>query len=177
MNIVIVGLSITSSWGNGPASTYRALVSGLAARGHQVMFLERDVPWYAENRDLPQPPHCRVGLYLDPAELERRYREAISAADLVMVGSYVPDGIVVADLVLRTALGCTAFYDIDTPVTLAALQGCLSVVHRRTDTRATGAALWRAAGTHALLFGRFQRLPSWTIGCLRSGSRISGHLQ
>jgi spore maturation protein CgeB len=123
MNIVIFGLSITSSWGNGHASTYRALVSGLACRGHQVTFLERDVPWYAENRDLPHPPHCRVGLYQDPSELEGHYREAIGAADLVIVGSYVPDGIVVADLVRRTALGCTAFYDIDTPVTLAALQG------------------------------------------------------
>jgi spore maturation protein CgeB len=122
MNIVIAGLSITSSWGNGHASTYRALVSGLVSRGHQVMFLERDVPWYAENRDLPRPPDCRVGLYHDPTELEFQYRDEISAADLVIVGSYVPDGITVADWVLRTALGCTAFYDIDTPVTLAALQ-------------------------------------------------------
>jgi spore maturation protein CgeB len=122
MNIVIVGLSITSSWGNGHASTYRALVSGLASRGHRVLFLERDVPWYAENRDLPQPPHCRVGLYQAAPELELHYREAISAADLVIVGSYVPDGVIVANMVLRTALGCTAFYDIDTPVTLAALQ-------------------------------------------------------
>jgi spore maturation protein CgeB len=122
MNIVIVGLSITSSWGNGHASTYRALVRGLASRGHQVIFLERDMPWYAANRDLPHPPHCRVGLYDDLTGLER-YRKAISAADLVIVGSYVPDGVVVADMVLGTALGCTAFYDIDTPVTLAALQG------------------------------------------------------
>jgi spore maturation protein CgeB len=123
MNIVILGLSITSSWGNGHASTYRALVSGLASRGHQVMFLERDVPWYAENRDLPRPLHCRVGLYQDPTELERHYRDVISAADLVIVGSYVPDGVIVADMVLRMAVGGTAFYDIDTPVTLAALRG------------------------------------------------------
>jgi spore maturation protein CgeB len=122
MNIAIVGLSITSSWGNGHASTYRALVRGLVSRGHQVLFLERDVPWYAAHRDLPHPPHCRVGLYHDPTELALQYREDISAADLVIVGSYVPDGITVADTVLRTALGCTAFYDIDTPVTLAALQ-------------------------------------------------------
>jgi spore maturation protein CgeB len=123
MNIVIVGLSITSSWGNGHASTYRALVSGLASRGHQVVFLERDVPWYAENRDLPHPVHCRVGLYQNPTELALHYRDAINGADLVIVGSYVPDGVIVADIVLRTALGCTAFYDIDTPVTLEALVG------------------------------------------------------
>ncbi|MCA1665532.1 MAG: glycosyltransferase, partial [Myxococcales bacterium] len=61
--IVFVGLSITSSWGNGHATTYRALLRALAARGHELVFLERDVPWYAENRDLPAPPFCRVALY------------------------------------------------------------------------------------------------------------------
>ena len=122
MNIVILGLAITSSWGNGHATTYRALVRGLAARGHRVLFLERDTPWYADNRDLPRPGYCRVGIYQHPAEIEAAYSSAIEAADLVIVGSYVPDGATVADIVLRTARGCTAFYDIDTPVTLAALQ-------------------------------------------------------
>ena len=53
LDIVILGLSITSSWGNGHATTYRGLVQALVARGHDVLFLERDVPWYAEARDLP----------------------------------------------------------------------------------------------------------------------------
>src|SRR5690606_29762476 len=47
LDIVMLGLSITSSWGNGHATTYRALVRGLTQRGHRVLFLERDVPWYA----------------------------------------------------------------------------------------------------------------------------------
>jgi spore maturation protein CgeB len=47
LRIVMLGLSITSSWGNGHATTYRGLVRELSARGHQVLFLERDVPWYA----------------------------------------------------------------------------------------------------------------------------------
>jgi spore maturation protein CgeB len=122
MNIVIIGLSITSSWGNGHASTYRALVRGLASRGHDVLFLERDEPWYAGNRDLPRPPYCRVELYEKTTDLRDRYAADIATADLVIVGSYVPDGIAVADLVLRQASRCTAFYDIDTPVTLAALR-------------------------------------------------------
>jgi spore maturation protein CgeB len=122
MTIVILGLSITSSWGNGHASTYRALVRGLAARGHRVLFLERDVHWYADNRDMPKPPYCGVGLYEDISGLEQRHRHDIAGADLVILGSYVADGIAVADMVQRTAQGCTAFYDIDTPVTLAALQ-------------------------------------------------------
>jgi spore maturation protein CgeB len=122
MKIVVLGLSITSSWGNGHASTYRALVRGLAGRGHDVLFLERDLPWYRANRDLPHPPYCRLGLYQETRELGRFYAEDIAAADLVIVGSYVPDGIELLDDVQRLALGCTAFYDIDTPVTLAALR-------------------------------------------------------
>ncbi len=132
MNIVILGLSMTSSWGNGHATTYRALARGLAARGHAVTFLERDTEWYAANRDLDNPPYCRIRIYRDREQLERCHSLDISKADLVIVGSYVPDGIAVADVVLRAAGGCTAFYDIDTPVTLAALQrGHAAYIHRR----------------------------------------------
>jgi hypothetical protein len=122
MKIVILGLSITSSWGNGHATTYRALVRALAARGHSVLFLERDVPWYAAHRDLPSPGYCDVRLYGDLAELEERHAVDLRGADLVVLGSYVPDGASAGDLVLRAAGGVTAFYDIDTPVTLAKLR-------------------------------------------------------
>jgi spore maturation protein CgeB len=136
MNIVILGLSITSSWGNGHATTYRALVRALAARGHQVLFLERDAPWYAENRDLVRPPYCRVGVYHDLDDLTRMHGGDIADAELVIVGSYVPQGIDVADTVLRLAHGCTAFYDIDTPVTLAALESDRSAYLSSRQVRA-----------------------------------------
>ena len=55
MDVVFLGLSITSSWGNGHATTYRGLVRELAARGHRVTFLERDVLWYRDNRDWWEP--------------------------------------------------------------------------------------------------------------------------
>jgi spore maturation protein CgeB len=122
MDIVILGLSITSSWGNGHATTYRGLVRELNARGHRVLFLERDVPWYADNRDLPKPKYCRVGLYESVADLERRFGSAVRDADAVIVGSYVPNGVAVGEWVTRVARGVTAFYDIDTPVTLAKLE-------------------------------------------------------
>lgn len=121
MNIVILGLSITSSWGNGHATTYRSLVRALHERGHHVCFLERDLPWYAANRDLPAPPYGRTLLYHSLDELHGAHARLVRSADLVIVGSYVPDGIAVGDWVLATARGITAFYDIDTPVTLAAL--------------------------------------------------------
>jgi spore maturation protein CgeB len=121
LNIVVFGLSITSSWGNGHATTYRALLKALAKRGHVVTFLERDVPWYREHRDVTQVPYCRIELYEALTDVPRRYGRQVAEADLVILGSYVPDGAALADWITMTAKGVTAFYDIDTPVTLAAL--------------------------------------------------------
>ncbi|MFN2533402.1 MAG: hypothetical protein ABR555_19125, partial [Pyrinomonadaceae bacterium] len=121
LNIVVLGLSITSSWGNGHATTYRALTRALNARGHDVLFLERDLPWYAENRDLPHPSFARTALYRTVAELRERFSEQVRNADLCVVGSYVPEGIAIGEWVTRTCRGVTAFYDIDTPITLAKL--------------------------------------------------------
>ena len=121
MKITILGLSITSSWGNGHATTYRGLVRELTARGHRVLFLERDVAWYAEHRDLPEPVHGETVLYRSLDELKRRFTRKVRDADAVIVGSYFPEGAEVGAWVTRTARGVTAFYDIDTPVTLARL--------------------------------------------------------
>ena len=122
LDIVILGLSITSSWGNGHATTFRSLVRALHERGHRVMFLERDLPWYAGNRDLPEPPYCDVGLYDSLGALQQRFAGAVRDADRVVIGSYVPEGIAVGEWVTGIARGVVAFYDIDTPVTLAKLE-------------------------------------------------------
>ncbi|HEX2975254.1 MAG TPA: glycosyltransferase [Bacteroidales bacterium] len=122
MKIVILGLSITSSWGNGHATTFRSLIKGLRRRGHDVLFLERDMPWYASNRDMPEPEFCTVKLYSSLDELKENYHEEVAEADTVIVGSYVPEGIHVGEWVIKTASGVTAFYDIDTPVTLSRLK-------------------------------------------------------
>ncbi len=121
MTLVVLGLSITSSWGNGHATTYRGLVRELVAQGHDVLFLERDVPWYAGQRDLPNPPYGRTELYGSLDELKERFGQEVRDADAVIVGSYVPEGVAVGEWVVATARGATAFYDIDTPVTLAKL--------------------------------------------------------
>jgi spore maturation protein CgeB len=118
LNIVMLGLSITSSWGNGHATTYRALARALNDRGHRVLFLERDRPWYAQNRDLPDPPFAAARLYGSLEELRDLYADEVARADLAMVGSYVPDGAEVSRWMVETARGIRAFYDIDTPVTL-----------------------------------------------------------
>lgn len=121
MKVVILGLSITSSWGNGHATGYRALMRELSARGDEVLFLERDVPWYAQHRDLPEPPWGETRLYGSADQLSA-YEERLSEADLVIVGSFVPDGVSVAEWALAHADGTTAFYDIDTPVTIGKLR-------------------------------------------------------
>jgi spore maturation protein CgeB len=122
LKIVLIGLSITSSWGNGHATTYRALAKALRSRGHEVTFLERDVPWYHDHRDLAEPDFCTVSLYRTLPELAQRFADTVRSADCVVLGSYVPQGAAIADWVTSQARGVTAFYDIDTPVTLAGLE-------------------------------------------------------
>ncbi len=122
LRIVVFGLSITSSWGNGHATTYRALLRRLAARGHRITFFERDVEWYRENRDLVDPGYCQVRLYESFDELVSNYGALVSASDVAIIGSYVPEGIRVARWLLARAPGLTAFYDIDTPVTVSDLR-------------------------------------------------------
>jgi spore maturation protein CgeB len=121
LRIVILGLSITSSWGNGHATTYRGLVRELGARGHEVLFLERDMPWYAVSRDLYTIPSARIELYSSLQQLKNYFAGDVRQADVVIVGSYVPEGVAVGEWVTATSCGCTVFYDIDTPVTLAKL--------------------------------------------------------
>src|SRR4051794_39034976 len=121
MKLVVLGLSVSSSWGNGHATTFRALLKAFAKRGHDILFLERDVPWYRNNRDIADPEYCRLEFYGSLEEL-RHWSDEIRSADAIIVGSYVPEGVEVGRVVQRLARGVTVFYDIDTPVTLAKLE-------------------------------------------------------
>jgi spore maturation protein CgeB len=122
LDIVILGLSLSSSWGNGHATTYRALLRGLAAEGHAVSFLEREVPWYAQHRDLPAPDFCTLSYYSDIDAMLAKHGAHIRSADAVIIGSYVPDGRELIDKVAALQPKKLGFYDIDTPVTLAMLE-------------------------------------------------------
>lgn len=121
MKIAILGLSISSSWGNGHATTYRALLKALALRGHTISFYERDQPWYAAHRDLRSPNYCGLTIYRSLEELEPLLTE-IAEHDAVVLGSFVPEGVKVGEMLLEAGVAPLAFYDIDTPVTLAALE-------------------------------------------------------
>jgi spore maturation protein CgeB len=115
MKAVFLGLSATSVWGNGHATNYRALISAMLHRGHEVLFLERNRPWYASARDFDA---AWIELYDEIDDLDL-WSDQVADADLVVIGSFVPDGCDVAERMLDRARGVTAFWDIDTPVTAA----------------------------------------------------------
>lgn len=124
MKVTIFGLSITSSWGNGHATTFRALCQALHRRGHRIVFFERDQEWYASNRDLPGPPYCDVRIFERWNDIRPLVRFELRDSDVAIVGSYVPDGIAALDEVLDSNASVKAFYDIDTPITAGHLRRC-----------------------------------------------------
>lgn len=121
MKIVVFGLAISSSWGNGHATLWRGLVHALTRRGHHVVFFERDVPYYAAHRDLHAIPGGALVLFEEwPAVRGRAVRE-LADADVAIVSSYCPDAREAEAAVLDAPRATRVFYDLDTPVTLAAL--------------------------------------------------------
>lgn len=128
MKLVIFGLTITSSWGNGHATLWRGLCSALSRRGHKVVFFEKDVPYYAANRDLHAlPGGGELRLYSEFSDIRAVAEEQANDADLAVVTSYCPDGRVACDLVLHSSADIRSFYDLDTPVTLERVTGGESV--------------------------------------------------
>jgi len=118
MNIVVFGLTITSSWGNGHATLWRGLCRALGAAGHEVTFFERDLPYYAQHRDPFHAPGFQLLIYPEWAAVAPVVRRVLARADAAIVTSYCPDASPASDEVLRFCRGVRAFYDLDTPVTL-----------------------------------------------------------
>src|SRR5690242_2714714 len=122
MKLVIFGLTISSSWGNGHATLWRGLLRALCRRGDRVVFYERDVPYYAAHRDLAElPAGGMLCLYDDWQEASTRARGDLADADVAIVTSYCPDAVDATALVLSSKAALRVFYDLDTPVTLARL--------------------------------------------------------
>jgi spore maturation protein CgeB len=128
MKIVIFGLTITSSWGNGHGTTYRSLLKALAARGHHIHFIEKDVEWYRSNRDQPHPPYCKVHIYEEWDRSRSELLRISQDADIIVIGSYYPDAIAATETLLQDGSVPILFYDIDTPITISRLRS-----HGRTD--------------------------------------------
>jgi spore maturation protein CgeB len=122
VNIVIFGLTISSAWGNGHATLWRALCRALGERGHRVVFFERDVPYYAAHRDCIDPAGCDLRLYSGWSAVRTDAANAIGEADVVIVTSYCPDGREASIEALDSSRALRVFYDLDTPVTLERLR-------------------------------------------------------
>jgi spore maturation protein CgeB len=120
MKLVIFGLSVSSSWGNGHAVLWRALIRSLGRLGHCTVFFERDVPYYAANRDLTEIDGGSLVLYRDWDEIAAEARRQVAEADVALVTSYCPDALAATDLVFE-GRALRVFYDLDSPVTLARL--------------------------------------------------------
>ncbi|MGH1570648.1 CgeB family protein [Methylobacterium sp. P31] len=122
MRIVVFGLTVSSSWGNGHATLWRGLCRAMARRGHRVVFFERDVPYYRAHRDLAELPGGELVLYETFSEIRARAVRAIAGADAAIVTSYCPDALPATEIVLAAPRARRVFYDLDTPVTLARLR-------------------------------------------------------
>ena len=122
MKLVFFGLTISSSWGNGHATLLRGLFKALTARHHRIAFFERDVPYYAAHRDLIEMPGVDLYLYNDWSDIAATARDAVAESDVAVVTSYCPDGIAATEMVISSNINLSVFYDLDTPVTLEALQ-------------------------------------------------------
>lgn len=133
MKLVVFGLTISSSWGNGHATLWRGLCRALVARGHRVVFFERDVPYYAGTRDLWEIPGGELVLYPDWEAVRPTAERHLADADVGVVTSYCADGAAASDLVLGSAVSVRSFYDLDTPVTLDALESGREVPYLPPD--------------------------------------------
>jgi spore maturation protein CgeB len=133
MRLAVFGLTVTSSWGNGHATLWRALIRALHRDGHRVVFFERDEPYYARHRDLTELTGCEITLYSDWESVLSRARQALGECDVAMVTSYCPDGVAAANLVRGSSAPLKTFYDLDTPVTLERLDHGLEVGYLAAD--------------------------------------------
>src|SRR5207248_7966834 len=117
VKLVVFGLTISSSWGNGHATLWRGLAAALARLGHSITFFEHDLPYYAPHRDLYEVPGGKLCLYRAWEDALPQARGALAECDVAMVTSYCPDGIAAGDLVASSRVPLKTFYDMDTPVT------------------------------------------------------------
>lgn len=118
MKLVIFGLTVSSSWGNGHATLWRGLCRALAHAGHRVVFFERDTPFYRNDRDLTAPTWGQLHLFSHWDEALPSVRAELADADVAFVTSYCPDALAATEAIIEADVPLRVFYDLDAPVTL-----------------------------------------------------------
>ncbi len=122
LQILFFGLTISSSWGNGHATPYRALLRALHDQNINVVFYERDVPYYARHRDFDSCDYCELILYNDWETIRPSALRRAQASDIVLTASYLPEGARISEELLGLEDPLHVFYDLDTPITLNRMQ-------------------------------------------------------
>jgi spore maturation protein CgeB len=122
LKITIFGLTISSSWGNGHATPYRAIIKALYRQGHKIEFFEKDVPYYAKHRDFRQSDYCSLHLYPNWDSIRSSALHVAGDSDAVICASFCPDGARIIDDILSLSAPAQILYDLDTPVTLGRLE-------------------------------------------------------
>jgi spore maturation protein CgeB len=118
LKITIFGLTLSSSWGNGHATPYRALLRALHQQGAEITFYEKDAPYYARHRDFTSCNFCQLEIYGDWPSIRRHALEHARTSDIVLSASYCADGALICDEILGLDGPLRVFYDLDTPITL-----------------------------------------------------------
>lgn len=151
MKLAFLGLSLSSSWGNGHATVYRGLLKALHRAGHQVTFVEKDVPWYRNNRDMPCPDFARLLYYEEPGQLRGLLADVLPSVDVAILGSYFPDGILAAGEMAGQPGLLRLYYDIDTPITLSQFAAEGAAPYLRADQLPSFHAILSFTGGPALV--------------------------
>jgi len=111
------------------------LLRGLHDLGHELTFYEKDVPYYAKQRDFSRCDYADLVLYDDYSHLSPYALIAAGLSDIVVLGSYCPEGARIADDLFRHSDSgpLLVYYDLDTPVTLAKWERGEAVEYVRQD--------------------------------------------
>ena len=122
MQILFFGLTISSSWGNGHATPYRALLRALHQQGIRATFYECDAPYYAKHRDFEACDYCELVLYDTWENVRESALRRARHSDVVVTASYLPEGTQISQDLLEIEGPLHVFYDMDTPITLRRMQ-------------------------------------------------------
>lgn len=122
MKVVIFGLSVSSSWGNGHATIWRGLIAALTKSNYEIVFFEKNVSYYADNRDYLSCKGLTLILYDTWESIVKKAEFHIKKSDIAIVTSYCPDAVSASELITISNGLKKIFYDLDTPVTFKSIE-------------------------------------------------------
>jgi len=94
------------------------MLRALHRLGHATSFYEKDTEYYSKRRDLQGCDYCNLVVYSCWDEVRNTAIADAADSDVVIVGSYCPEGARIADEILQLGAPLHVFYDLDTPITL-----------------------------------------------------------